>query len=206
MFLARFTGQIVCSIVSSGSSVFRWRVFGLGTVGRGGVKVRQCYQLLIECNLLRKCEERKERQRGKGERIKQTVREWECSLKIATITYLFDCEKERPFRRLCSCLVFGIRSWGVEACLWHVYINPLFSSYVFLSVCSLLLQQTCLCPFPTKVSAKICNMWKNSLRIERGYEGFFFFNLVNCLGSSLDLKYSTTQLMTTFCLKHFHWT
>lgn len=26
-------------------------------------------------------------------------------LKIAPITYLFDCEKGRTFRRLCSCLV-----------------------------------------------------------------------------------------------------
>ncbi len=54
-----------------------------------------------------------------GERIKETEREvteghgdrereGESHLIIATITYLFDCEKERAFRRLCSCLVLNI--------------------------------------------------------------------------------------------------
>lgn len=60
-------------------------------------------------------------------------REGESHLKIATIAYLFDCEKERTFWRLCSCLVFKIRRWAqaTAVCLLRRYTISHFSSWLW---------------------------------------------------------------------------
>lgn len=70
MFPAQFTSQIVCSIVSAGNRAFWWSVFGFGTVGRGGVHIRQNVQDMVE-SLLTNGEEGKERVRGGGREAKE---------------------------------------------------------------------------------------------------------------------------------------
>lgn len=110
MFPAQFTGQIVSNIVSPGSRALRRSALFPGTVCKGGVHVREHIGAIVEL-LLTIWGGGQREGKVEGEKIKTTelskrvlLEKEESHLKIATIAYLFDCEKERAFWRSCSCL------------------------------------------------------------------------------------------------------